>query len=482
MKRLFTILLGAALAASCQQGEDSRFFAPELSFAEAGYSVMSDAGGVELVIGLSRPAPEDFFIGLAFSGTLQEGVQFTVPSHSISVPAGATEARLYIGLADDEIWDEESYIDVLLAPGDRYTVHPSHNCVTRVAVKKLLALPVLSIEVEDGFQYLNPYLEESVLLTLRTKKAPAADMNVTFSLDGLAAGTDYLLDGAASDVFVFPAGATSAGVELKLQKKDVSGYSKDVEVTMVPVKGVYGVATEGGSFSLALRDPVVDFSPLWKTGASQGEGHQVRQAIKSAAGEWNGNTAANWTLSSTGSNYLKSLKNLDPSTYGCPSVAVGLHILRLPDFFPSLRTTSGDAILDYGNNNNTRGFSPADSLFRFVLDKGSATEGRVLLDKPRRFTARTGDYTAWKDAWKADATAHEGDILRSANAILTGTVNVTLEKLEGRFNLASSTETLLFTAWFSSDSPLFMQGVDLETLGAVQENGLWKVEYKLWPR
>jgi hypothetical protein len=59
---------------------------------------------------------------------------------------------------------------------------------------------------------------------------------------------------------------------------------------------------------------------------------------------------------------------------------------------------------------------------------------------------------------------------------------VVLEKLEGRFDLSDTNNALLFTAWFSCDSPYFMDGVDFETLGAIKEDGLWKVSYKLWPR
>ena len=142
----------------------------------------------------------------------------------------------------------------------------------------------------------------------------------------------------------------------------------------------------------------------------------------------------------------------------------------------------GGAIADYGRNNNTRGFSPADSLFRFVLDKGSATEGDLVLNKPRTFMAFVGDYTEWKNAWENDSKATGGDIFASTSPILTGKVEVILEKMEGRFNLADANNTLLFTAWFRCDSPYFMDGVDLTALGAVQDGDLWKVEYKLWPR
>ena len=473
--------MGLALAfSSCKEVQDTRFFAPELSFSEASYQVSSDGAGADIVLSLSRPAPLAFSVGLNFSGSLQEGLQFTVPSHSVDVPVGATQASLHITLVDDEIWDEDSWIDVLVAPGSRYTVNPDKNCSTRVQVKKTLVLPVIGISLVEGSPKMNPYRPKALTLRMSTKKAPTANLDVTLSLEGFTVGKDYLVNGAASDVVVLPAGATSADFTLQLQKKDASGYSKDVPVSVVPVKGVYGASGEG--VTLQLNDPVVDLSSVLVFKAQEGEGYQMRQAIKKADGSWNGNLPANVMVSSQGSNYLKSLKNIS-TTYGYPTVAVGLHILRLADFVPNLRKTSGDAILDYGRNSNTRGFSPVDSLFRFVLDEDSTTQGDLVLNKPRTFTAAVGDYASWKEAdWSLESPATGGDVRKSTSPVITSWVTVKLEKLEGRFNLSDPDKTLLFTAWFSCDSPYFMNGIDFDDIGATQENGLWKVDYKLWPR
>lgn len=42
--------------------------------------------------------------------------------------------------------------------------------------------------------------------------------------------------------------------------------------------------------------------------------------------------------------------------------------------------------------------------------------------------------------------------------------------------------TLVLSAWWSSPSEQFMQGFDTEKFDVSQENGLWKVQYKLCPR
>lgn len=481
MKKTAIIFCVLALSAACRQAEDPRFFAPELSFEAASLSASAESGGADVRITLSRPAPLAFTVGLSYSSSLQEGVQF-LADHSVDVAQGLTTAQAHITLINEEIWDENSWIEVSLAPGTRYTVNPATgNCTARVQVSKAVVLPLLSLSLEEGSPEMNPYRPQPLKFKITATVAPKADALVTLDLGDLVAGKDYLLDGAATNQLTLPQGQKSLSFGLEILKMDISGLDKQISVAPIPSKGVYGTASDG-SVTLHLCDPAVSFKSLFLTPAQKGDGYQVRQAFKQADGGWNGNLAANWTVSAEGSNYLKSLKNLDPDTYGCPSVAVGLHILRLTELFPALRTTSGDAILDYGNNNNTRGFTPADSLFRFVLDPGSATEGDLVLGRPRTFTAFTGSYADWKEAWKADANATGGDITRSASPILTGRIDVTLVKLEGRFNLADKENTLLFTAWFQCDHPQFMEGVDLEKIAAVKEDGLWKVEYKLWPR
>ena len=481
MKRIVIFLLMLLPLSGCQQAEDTRYFAPELSFGAEAYAVPVTDGGVDVVIGLSRPASMAFQITLILSGSLQEGVQYTVPSHTLDVAAGDTEARLHITLVDDEIWDEATYIDVLLTPGTRYTLDPNKVCSTRVNVSKTVVIPVLRLGVADEDKEVNPYLAPTVTLQLTADKAPLADVTDPLTIEGLTAGTDFLIDGAADASVVLPAGATSAQAALQILKKDQCGYDGTLTLSMSSVKGKFGVGNEGASVSIHLLDPVPNLKPLFKTAAQAGEGYQWRQAIKTPAGEWEGNLAANVAVSAEGSAYVKSLKNTGTSL-GPLSNEVGLHILRLADLFPNLRKTSGDAILDYGRNSNTRGFSPVDSLFRFVLDPGSSTQGELVLNKPRIFKAAVGDYKSWTEAvWSADSKSTGGDILQSTNPIISYFITLPLEKLEGRFDLESATETMLFTAWFSCTSDEFLNGLE-EKYAFTKEDGLWKLEYKIWPR
>jgi hypothetical protein len=87
-----------------------------------------------------------------------------------------------------------------------------------------------------------------------------------------------------------------------------------------------------------------------------------------------------------------------------------------------------------------------------------------------------------------DSRATGGDIDASTHTALTGAISVTLVKLEGTFDFSNSSEPVLVTAWFESDSESFMKADSVNgkdpasTLGLTKEGGAWKVEYKLWPR
>lgn len=479
MKRFCIIL--AILAVACKPSADNRYFAPEVSFSAAEYQADAASAGVDVLLTLSRPATLPFEVKLVAGGTLEEGTQYTLASRTVPFAEGETEKAVHINLADDQIWVPESAIDITLVPGERYTVSPSSACATRVVVTKDLPYPILNTVLLDGDLEMNPYRPGVLRLKMTTVITADTPLPIDLALEGLTEGVDYLLDAPVT----LPAGATeTAPFEVTIKKKDISGYDKTVAIGAVTRPAVY---VGGTKLSLHLSDPVPDFKPLWRTKAQVGDkGYQLRQAILQTSGEWDNGPMAGATIAQTaeGSCYLSSVQNTE-TTYNCVSIAVGGHALRIPDFFPKLRTTDNDLnILGYGNNYNTRAFSPADSLFRFILDKGSTTQGDLTIESPRVFSAFMGSRSAWEagspKAWVVDSNATGGDIFQSTSPILTGRIDVTLEKLEGRFDLEA--KELLFTAWFSCPSEYFMDGVDLTTVGVVKEGSLWKVNYKLWPR
>lgn len=497
MRRYFILFLAALLAASaCRQAQDTRYFAPAVGFGSGRYAVSAGDGGVDIDLQLSRPASQALQVGLQVSSSLEEGLQYRISSRTVDIAAGQQEAKLHVDLVDDEIWVESAWIEILLKPGERYTVDPAKNSTARVDISKTILMPIFRLIPPAETVETNPYLAETLSFQLEGDRETATNLEVELDFGDLVYGTDYRIKGSDVPGFTYPAGARSHVFQVEILKKDLSGYDREATLTVVPKRGKYSVDPDYGSVPIHLSDPVVNFSPLLRSAALQsGQGYQVRQAIKAADGSWNGNTTVDIGVSSEGSNYLRNFRNMyDHPSFGCLANASVSQLFRFNDLIPLYVYPNETAILDYGNDQNHREFSPVDSLMRFVLDKGETRKGGIYLEKPRTFIAFIGSYAAWQEkvsgenAWVKDSRANKGDIFASTHPAITGRISVTLEKLEGRFDFSDSNAPVVVTAWFSSDSDKFMQadtanGKDPAATYAVsQEDGLWKVEYKLWPR
>ena len=499
MKKSIIFLSLAALlaAAACHREQgDTRYFAPAVSFGSSSYSVNAGDGGLDIDLKLSRPASQDLTVGLNISSSLELNQQYQVSATALRVATGEQSASLHISLTDDEIWVESSWIELVIVPGQRYTVDPANNSTARVNVNKKIEIPIIGMVQPEAPIVTNPYLAEVLHFQLTANRAPISAVTVLLDFDGLAYGKDYLIPGSSASSVELPAGATSLDFDVQILKKDLSGYDKETALTLLPSKGKYSVSADSPSVSVHLSDPSISFKPIFKTAALQsGQGFQIRQAFLAKDGSWSGNIQVDLGVSSEGSNYLRNFKNLyDHPSFSCKATASVSQMFRLSELFPLYVYPNATAILDYGNDQNHRQFSPADSLMRFVLDKGETAKGKIYLEKPRTFVARVGSYAAWQDkssgsnAWVLDSRATGGNLMASTHPALTGNISVTLEKLEGSFDFTNSSEPVLVTAWFSSDSPLFMKPDEANnkdpeaSYDITQENGLWKVRYKLWPR
>ena len=495
MRRYIILLAALLVAAACRQAQDTRYFAPAVEFGSAQYAVSPEAGGLDIDIHLSRPAPQAFNIGLNIDSSLEEGLQYRIASTTVPIAAGQQDASVHVDLVDDEIWVESAWIELILKPGERYTLDPAKS-VARVDVSKVIDMPIFRLIAPAEPVETNPFLAETLSFQLEGDRNTSKDMDVVLDFGDLVYGTDYRIKGSETPGFIYPAGARSHVFQVEILRKDESGYDREAVLTVIPQRGKYSVDPDHDSATLHLSDPVVDFSALLRTPALQnGQGYQVRQAILAADGSWSGNTTVDLDVSSEGSNYLRNLRNMyDHPSFSCLANASVSQLFRFNDLIPLYVYPNETAILDYGNDQGHREFSPADSLMRFVLDKGETLKGGIYLDKPRTFVAVIGSYAGWQAkssgefAWVKDSRANQGDIFASTHPAISGRISVTLEKLEGRFDFTNSDTPVVITTWFSSDTDKFMQadtanGKDpASTYAVTKEDGLWKVEYKLWPR
>ena len=483
MKRFFILLTTLLAVASCRQAEDTRYFAPAVEFGSELYAVNADAGGLDIDLHLSRPAPQAFTIGLNVSSSLKEGVQYRVASRTVDIAPGQQDAKVRVDLVKDEIWVESAWIEVLLRPGERYTVDPGKKSTAHVDISKEISIPIFRLNTPEEAIVTNPFLAETLSFQLVPNGNTTADVDVELTFGDLECGKDYRIVGSNTSGFTFPAGARSHSFQVEILKKDQTGYDREAVLTVVPKQGKYAVDPDQASVPIRLYDPEVPLKALWKTPAlNGGAGYRWNQAIKTPAGEWDGNTTVDIGPSAEGSNYVRSHRSLwEHSSFSCHATASPSHPFRLPDLCPGLRRPSEVTILDYGANESYRSFFPCDSLFRFVPEGPEMlSKGTLVMSSPRTFYAYIGDYAQWGNEWKTDAKKTGGDMEASTSTAIQGKVYVTLERLQGSYDLDE--RVLYITAWFSSEDERFMRDVDPTKWAIVQEDGCWKVEYKIWPR
>ena len=417
MKR-YLILLAVLLAASaCRQAEDTRYFAPAVQFGSDRYAVTPGEGGLDIDLHLSRPAPQALHIGLNVSSSLEEGLQYRVASRAVDIAAGAQDATVHVDLVDDEIWVESAWIEILLKPGERYTVDPEKNSSARVDISKTISMPIFRLVAPEAPVVTNPFLAETLQFQLTADRATTKDLDVVLDFGDLELGKDYRIAGSETAGFTYPAGARSHLFSVEILKKDQSGYDREAILAVVPQKGRYTVDPESNSVSVHLSDPVVPLNALWRTPAlNGGTGYRWNQAIKTPEGEWDGNATVDMWLSAEGSNYIQNQRSLwDHSSFSCPATASPSHPFRLTDLCPKIRYPSEVAILDYGANESYRSFFPCDSLLRFVADKpDTPNQGTLAIPSPRRLKAYIGDRAAWGNTWKDDAKKTGGDMAASS--------------------------------------------------------------------
>lgn len=489
-KYLLIFLFAIFFLPSCKQETDLRYIAPQVEFAAGQYDLDLEKGTyVDVFVELSRPASKALEMNLIFGGTLQEGVHYSASSDKVLFTVGASSAKIRLTMRPDAIMDAESTIDIMFEPGDYYAISPNLRYKTVVRVQKAFDKPILKLVSSENTVLSNPFLQETIPMAIESHIPVRSDLSVGLTTTGLALGADLLINGTTTAELVIPAGQTRVEFNLRIAFKDQSGYAKDGRLSLSPGAG-YQISGSSGSLTIQLSDPVVDFSKLLKTAALQsGAGYQVRQAFKTRENAWDGSTTVDLGVSSTGSNYLRNYRNMyNHPSFSCMANSATSQLLRMSELFPNYLYPNPTAILDYGNDQGHREFSPADSVFRFVPLPDNPQKGTVLLKNPRSFLAYIGSYADWQDkssgenAWIRDSRATNGMISASTHPAITGSITLVLEKVEGTYDFSNSNEPVVLSAWFSSPSDQLMAGFDKEKYAVEQENGLWKVQYKLWPR
>ncbi len=484
--RVVLIMMAALGGTTACVKEEPQDRIPVVSFEGSQIAINVDENDAyELTVRLSSTAPKDFSVKLDLSGTAIENEHYSVTSKELAIAKGANEAVFPIHILSEQIWVEELTLRVLIAPGMDYAVDPNLSSQILIKLTKEIVLPQIAFATIDHI-HTNPFYGDTILLQLLASEVLFQDAALTLEAESvLAIGDDFLINGGISNSLIFPKGVAAHEVSITILKKDQAGIKHDLKLSLKTGGQPTAVIDEAkSSVVLEVHDPLVDLSPLFRSGALLGGlGYRVGQAIKTTDSSWSGNVVINSSANNERNNYLRSHRNMAYiAGFNCIANTSGGDVLRLSDL---LWFASDTTIADFGTGSTTRFFTPTDSLLRFIADGSDHTKG--LVTSPRQlFTAKLVLRADWESGsnpnrpWQHESRATNG-LIENSTIPTFHTMEVWLERLEGTFDFNATEPEVIFDAWFKSNSPYFMRNPP-ENLDIVREGDLYKVTYRLFPR
>lgn len=183
---------------------------PMVSVAAASLTYAENAGAARFYFSRNGATTDALIVAYALSGTASAGADFTAPSGSIEIPAGASGAALDVALLDDaDSEGAESLIcSVVSAPG-------THGARVASATLWLTDNETAGLAQANFAASTSAHAEDAgtVQISVVLQEAAASEVRVEYALEsGLAFnGVDYT---AVGGVLVFPPGETTQNISV----------------------------------------------------------------------------------------------------------------------------------------------------------------------------------------------------------------------------------------------------------------------------
>ena len=180
-----------------------------------------------VTIGLNAAMSAPLTVTLTYSGTAVSGVDYTVPSGTLVVPAGQTSLPVQIATVQDKTVEADRVLTVAVASSSAYQIgSPAQASVTIQSQ----AVPELNIKADNT----TVATGGAATFTITADQPPVKDTTVGFSVVGTAqAGVDYQpVVGSA----LLLAGQTQVTVVLRTLRTDIVFEPTDMIVSDWPTR------------------------------------------------------------------------------------------------------------------------------------------------------------------------------------------------------------------------------------------------------
>jgi len=219
---------------------------PQVSFATAFQRVQEDFGATASVaVRLDRISGRDVVVPLSVSGTATSGVDYTIDSTSITIPAGQLTADTIVSLINDTDPESAEIVQVELLASDQAIPASSAGAALTHSV---------TISQNDAVQAWFDVSTRGVqegsatpaFLNVRLSKASASDVTIPITLSGDSAEVTM---NPADGMLVIPAGQTAGYVTLTAVDDAARENTKTVVATIgSPTGAIRGPVTEAVTY------------------------------------------------------------------------------------------------------------------------------------------------------------------------------------------------------------------------------------------
>lgn len=487
MKKNYVNLMWLAVAAiffiSCSDDNDPVI--PKLSIAADVVEISETATSALLVkVNADAVLETAYTVGVTLSGTAVEGVNFQEIAKTVTIPANASSATIFVTPINVSAIEDSKTVSIELKAGTAYELTATTTTVAITIVDNANP-PSDAPEVSFATSNIvtNPYLEEEFTITVGLSKAFTSVLTIPLTItDALIAGTDYEIAGLENNAITIAANEVSASFTLTMKNTAVVDMDKTLEFGFVaPSVTDYAVKATENTVAVNAVDPKVDFSSWFNEDNTYDyffdkwdvDGRTYRTDLPAYNPKryyWS-TEEADWKVLSgdhyfdvnvDDNNQWKEVTNTwhkDLGGTGIDIVEQERYEMVGGDFFGLTRFFENEATYSKTMIASENGW------FRFATTDAAATEGTVVVPAQTITLYKIKEGYDWKlkttvditggtesyYAWYADSEATQGDLSQSTNVT---PVSIQVAKSVGTYN--TTTKEIIVDVTFTCDDADFV--------------------------
>jgi hypothetical protein len=486
MKKNYLNLMWLAVAAiflvSCSDDNDP--IIPKLSIT-ADVVEISETATSALVVKVNADAvlETEYTVGVTLSGTAVEGVNFQEIAKTVTIPANASSAIIFVTPINVSAIEDSKTVSIALNAGSAYELTATTNVAITIVDNANPPSDAPEVSFATSNIVTNPYLEEEFTIAVGLSKAYDSALTIPLTVtDALVAGTDYEIAGLENNAITIAANEVSASFTVTMKNTAVVDMDKTVQFAFAtPSVTDYAVKATENTLDINTVDPQVDFSSWFNEDNSynfffdkwDADGRTYRTDLPAynpkryymdvVEADWKLLTSDHYfDVNTDDNNQWKEVTNTwhkDLGGTGIDIVEQERYEMVGGDFFGLTRFFANEAT--YAKTM----IASEEGWFRFAATDAAATEGTVVVPAQTITLYKIKEGYDWKlkttvdveggtesyYAWYADSEATQGDLSQSSNVT---PVSIQVAKSVGTYNLG--TKEIIVDITFTCDDADFV--------------------------